>query len=91
MSEPTLRKVEHGDPSVALGTALKVAALAGVPLFGVDAEHLAELSDRVKDPALRSCQDEQSKSTDHSLDDGFVTPEVADRAYVWMSWPRRSS
>jgi transcriptional regulator with XRE-family HTH domain len=34
ISPVTLRKVERGDPTVALGTALEVAALVGVPLFG---------------------------------------------------------
>lgn len=30
----TVRKVERGDPTVALGTAFEVAWLLGVPLFG---------------------------------------------------------
>ncbi|WP_419842962.1 helix-turn-helix domain-containing protein [Candidatus Poriferisodalis sp.] len=33
VSETTLRKVERGDLSVALGTALQAAALVGVRLF----------------------------------------------------------
>ena len=45
----TLRKVERGDPSVALGTALEVAALIGVPLFGVEPGQLAALSSRERD------------------------------------------
>jgi transcriptional regulator with XRE-family HTH domain len=70
ISEPTLRKVERGDPSVSLGTALEVAVLVGVPLFAVDAERLAELSDRVEDrvallPARVLGID------DHDLDDDF--------------------
>ena len=39
----TLRKVERGDPSVALGTAFEVATLLGVPLFGASPEELTEL------------------------------------------------
>lgn len=49
ISEPTLRKVERGDPTVSLGTAFEIAVLVGVPLFAIDAERLAELSDRVED------------------------------------------
>lgn len=45
VSVPTLRKVERGDPNVALGTALEAAVLVGVALFGDDPElrhhHLA--------------------------------------------------
>ncbi len=36
VSVVTLRKVERGDPSVALGTAFEAAALVGVPLFHPD-------------------------------------------------------
>lgn len=36
ISPVTLRKVERGDPGVALGTVLEVAVLVGVPLFGED-------------------------------------------------------
>ncbi|HEY1827638.1 MAG TPA: helix-turn-helix transcriptional regulator [Acidimicrobiales bacterium] len=42
----TLRKVERGDPSVALGTAFEVATLLGVPLFGASREELSELTTR---------------------------------------------
>ena len=36
VSEVTLRKVERGDPTVALGTALEAATLVGVVLFHPD-------------------------------------------------------
>ena len=36
VSAVTMRKVERGDPSVALGTAFEAAALVGVPLFHHD-------------------------------------------------------
>lgn len=44
ISIPTLRKVERGDTSVTLGTALEVAALVGVPLFAPSADELALLA-----------------------------------------------
>ena len=49
ISQPTLRKIERGDPSVAMGTVLEVAVLVGVPLFGVDADRLGELTGRFED------------------------------------------
>lgn len=45
VSAKTLRKVEAGDPTVALGTAFEAAALVGVPLF-TEADRLAESRDR---------------------------------------------
>lgn len=39
----TLRRIEHGDPSVALGLYFDVAAILGVPLFGADRRELADL------------------------------------------------
>jgi len=47
----TLRKVERGDPSVALGTALDVAVLVGVPLFSSSPSELAVLADSLVDRA----------------------------------------
>jgi transcriptional regulator with XRE-family HTH domain len=41
ISPPTLLKVEHGDPTVALGTAFDLAVLTGVPLFFDDRSRLA--------------------------------------------------
>ena len=70
ISEPTLRKVERGDPSVALGTAFEVAAIVGVPLFGVDAERLAELSDRVED-RIALLPGRVMGIDDRTLDDDF--------------------
>ena len=62
VSLPTLLKVEHGDPSVSLGTALGAAVLTGVPLFyedhgrvGAEAVRAREratlLAERVRRPA----------------------------------------
>jgi transcriptional regulator with XRE-family HTH domain len=42
ISTGTLRKVEQGDPTVAIGTAFDVATLVGVPLFYEDRSRLAE-------------------------------------------------
>jgi transcriptional regulator with XRE-family HTH domain len=42
----TLRKVERGDPTVAIGTVFEVAVLLGVPLFGVDPTELPTLAQR---------------------------------------------
>lgn len=46
ISRTTLSKVEHGDPSVAIGTVFEVATLLGVPLFGAGREELAQLAAR---------------------------------------------
>ena len=40
ISTNTLLKVEHGDPTVALGIAFDLAVLVGVPLFFDDRERL---------------------------------------------------
>jgi transcriptional regulator with XRE-family HTH domain len=53
ISRLTLLKVEHGDPSVALGTALQVAALVGVPLFDRDERDLALDTRRARGALLR--------------------------------------
>jgi transcriptional regulator with XRE-family HTH domain len=42
----TLRKVERGDPSVALGTAFEVATLLAIPLFAASREELSALTTR---------------------------------------------
>lgn len=51
ISVPTLLKVEHGDPSVAFGTALDVAVLTGVPLFYEDRSRLAPEAERAHERA----------------------------------------
>ncbi len=45
----TLRKVERGDPTVAIGTVFEVAVLLGVALFGVDAAELPTLAQRARE------------------------------------------
>jgi transcriptional regulator with XRE-family HTH domain len=48
VSLPTLRKIERGDPTVAIGSVLDAAVAVGVPLFGIDVDRLAEhIEDRV--------------------------------------------
>ena len=49
VTEVTLRKVERGDPSVALGTAFEAATLVGVALFHEDPERRALEAGRVAD------------------------------------------
>lgn len=70
VSEPTLRKIERGDPSVALGTALEVAVLVGVPLFSVDAAGLGDLADRIED-RLALLPARVIPIDDDDLDDAF--------------------
>jgi transcriptional regulator with XRE-family HTH domain len=41
ISRDTLYRVERGDPTVAIGTALELLVLLGVPLFATDADGLA--------------------------------------------------
>lgn len=45
----TLRKIERGDPTVALGTAFEVATLLGIQLFGADRGALTTLVERAQD------------------------------------------
>jgi transcriptional regulator with XRE-family HTH domain len=49
ISTNTLHKVEQGDPSVLLGTALDLATLVGVPLFHEDRSRLAEEAARSRE------------------------------------------
>ncbi|MEZ5380185.1 MAG: helix-turn-helix transcriptional regulator [Microthrixaceae bacterium] len=46
ISAPTLRRVERGDPGVAIGIVFEVASVLGVPLFGASGRELAELAAR---------------------------------------------
>jgi transcriptional regulator with XRE-family HTH domain len=47
----TVLKVEHGDPTVALGTAFDLAVLVGVPLFYDDRGRLASEARRERERA----------------------------------------
>ncbi|MEI7860962.1 MAG: helix-turn-helix transcriptional regulator [Acidimicrobiales bacterium] len=46
ISPVTLRKIERGDPSVAMGTVFEVASLLGIPLLSPDRTSLAQLADQ---------------------------------------------
>lgn len=70
VSVPTLRKVERGDPSVALGTAFDVAILVGVPLFTQNRSELAMLADNLVDRAAL-LGNRVTPITDEGLDDDF--------------------
>jgi len=66
VSAPTVLKVEHGDASVALGTALECAVLVGVPLFYDDERRLVAEAERGRKALLR--RRARSKDPEVSLD-----------------------
>jgi len=70
ISAPTLRKVERGDPSVALGTAFDVAVLVGVTLFSANPSELAVLADNLVD-RVALLGDRVVPISDDGLDDDF--------------------
>ena len=49
VSETTVRKIEHGDPTVALGTVFEAATLVGVVLFHPDQVRRRLESSRIDD------------------------------------------
>ena len=68
ISRDTLYRVERGDPTVAIGTALELLVLLGIPLFATDADGLtrqvasgrqllALLPDRVRPDARKPDDD----------------------------------
>lgn len=46
VSRPTLRSVERGAPTVAIGTVFELATILGIGLFGADREELRSLVDQ---------------------------------------------
>lgn len=46
MTRVTLRRIERGDPDVAIGLYFEVATVLSVPLFGAQGRELAELAAR---------------------------------------------
>jgi transcriptional regulator with XRE-family HTH domain len=53
ITRQTLRRIERGDPSVAIGLVFDVATVLSVPLFGASRAELAELAARgARDLAL---------------------------------------
>lgn len=69
ISTNTLRKVEQGDPTVMLGTALDVASLVGVPIFYEDPSRLAQEAHRSRERAVLLPQ--SIRSRDRDLDNDF--------------------
>lgn len=69
ISTQTLHKVEHGDPSVALGTAFDVAHLVGVPLFYEEPSRLSLEARRSRERAALLPQ--RVSSRDEDLDNEF--------------------
>ncbi len=49
VTQPTMRKVERGDPTVGLGVAFEAAAVLGVPLFHEDRPRRSLEANRVDD------------------------------------------
>lgn len=49
VSARTIAALEHGAPTVALGTAFEAATLLGVPLFGAEGPQLAALARQGRD------------------------------------------
>ncbi len=49
VTQPTMRKVERGDPTVGLGVAFEAAAVLGVPLFHEDRLRRSLEANRVDD------------------------------------------
>jgi transcriptional regulator with XRE-family HTH domain len=49
VSSRTVSKLEHGSPTVTLGTAFEAATVLGVPLFGAEGPELAILARRGRD------------------------------------------
>lgn len=49
ISAITLRHVERGVPTVAIGTVFELASLLGIPLFGTDPAQLPALLERGRD------------------------------------------
>lgn len=68
VSAKTLRKVERGDSTVAVGTAIEAAALVGVPLFG-DPDRLGEI--RAREADRLAVLPERIHPTDEDVDDDF--------------------
>lgn len=65
----TLRKVERGDPSVALGTAFEVAALLNVSLFYNDSSRVTLELDRVA--ARNALLPRHARAGSRAVDDDF--------------------
>jgi transcriptional regulator with XRE-family HTH domain len=68
VSTGTLQKVEHGDPTVSLGTAFDAAVLVGVPLFYSDREPLADEALRARRrPVLPSAVRKRARDLDNAF------------------------
>ena len=69
ISRTTLTKIEHGDPSVAIGTVFEVASLLGVPLFSASRDELAALAARGEDRL--ALLPDRVRESDLDIDDDF--------------------
>lgn len=69
ITRPTLRRIERGEPSVAIGTVFDAAAVLAVPLFHEDSGRVALELSRATD-ALRLLPD-RVRSTQQEVHDDF--------------------
>ena len=71
ISRPTLRGIEHGSPTVAIGTVFEVATLLGIPLFGANSrDELDDVRDRARGRlALLPVRIRQPTASDAADDD----------------------
>lgn len=70
ISVPTLRRIEAGDPGVAVGTVLEIAVLAGIELFNTDAIGMSVLAGRARDQVALLPQRVRTRASDE-VDDDF--------------------
>jgi transcriptional regulator with XRE-family HTH domain len=73
VSIPTVRNIEHGSPTVAIGTVFEVAHLLGVPLYGADSgAELRSIHGRFVDRmAVLPARVRTTASDAEDLDDAF--------------------
>ena len=68
VSRPTISKIEHGDPGVAIGTFFEAATLVGVPLFDDDATRRRFAAHKRTELALLP---ESARRLRRTIDDNF--------------------
>jgi transcriptional regulator with XRE-family HTH domain len=72
VSIPTVRNIEHGSPTVAIGTVFEVARLLGVPLFGADSgAQLRSIHGRLADQLALLPARIRTRDDAEDLDDDF--------------------
>lgn len=69
ISVQTLRNIERGEPTVAIGVVIEVATLLGIPLFGDDRREVSELRSAESRRALLLPQ--RVRASKEAVDDDF--------------------